>query len=106
MPTYAYNAVDGTGKRTRGHANAASSGALARSLEERGLFVLDMAESADGAVPGRRGFRIGRRREVLEVTRALAALLPVGMPLAQALNAASGVASGDVKASLIEVRER
>ena len=38
------------------------------------------------------------------MTRALAALLPVGMPLAQALNAASGVASGDVKSALEEVR--
>lgn len=106
MPTYAYNAVDGTGKRTRGHAQAVSTGALTRSLEERGLFVLDVAESAEGAGQGKSGFRIGRRREVLEVTRALAALLPVGMPLAQALNAASGVASGDVKAALLEVRER
>lgn len=105
MPTYAYQAVDGAGKRLRGHAQAASSGALARSLEERGLFVLDVAESADSA-GSRRGPRFGRRREVLEVTRALAALLPVGMPLAQALNAASGVASGDVRASLQHVRER
>jgi type II secretory pathway component PulF len=40
------------------------------------------------------------------VTRALAALLPVGMPLAQALNAASGVASGDVRETLGEVRSR
>jgi type II secretory pathway component PulF len=106
MPTYAYQAVDGTGKRTRGHAQAASTGALTRTLEERGLFVLDVAESTSDAASGRRGFRIGRRREVLEVTRALAALLPVGMPLAQALNAASGVASGDVQAALLEVRER
>jgi type II secretory pathway component PulF len=105
MPTYAYQAVDGAGKRLRGHAQATSSGALARSLEERGLFVLDVAESADGG-EGRRGFRLGRRREVLEVTRALAALLPVGMPLAQALNAASGVASGDVRMALQRVRER
>src|SRR4051812_30757243 len=106
MPTYAYQAVDGAGKRTRGHAQAASTGALTRTLEDRGLFVLDVAESSSDAVAGRRGFRIGRRREVLEVTRALAALLPVGMPLAHALNAASGVASGDVKAALLEVRER
>lgn len=105
MPTYAYQAVDGAGKRLRGHAQATSSGALTRSLEERGLLVLDIAESADGA-EARRGFRLGRRREVLEVTRALAALLPVGMPLAQALNAASGVASGDVRAALQHVRER
>src|SRR5512146_2634651 len=105
MPTYAYQAVDGSGKRTRGQAQAVSSGALSRTLEERGLFVLDVAESSD-ATAARQGIRFGRRREVLEVTRALAALLPVGMPLAQALNAASGVASGDVKAALQQVRER
>ena len=105
MPTYAYQAVDGTGKRTRGQAQAVSSGALTRTLEERGLFVLDVAESSASAGE-RRGIRFGRRREVLEVTRALAALLPVGMPLAQALNAATGVASGDVKAALQEVRAR
>ena len=106
MPTYAYQAVDGSGKRTRGQAQAVSSGALARTLEERGLFVLDVAESSEAARGGARGFRLGRRREILEVTRALAALLPVGMPLAQALNAASGVASGDVRAALQEVRAR
>jgi type II secretory pathway component PulF len=105
MPTYAYQAVDGSGKRLRGNAQAVSSGALTRTLEERGLFVLDVAESAEGAA-GRRGFRFGRRREVLEVTRAMAALLPVGMPLAQALNAASGVAGGDVRAALQEIRGR
>src|SRR5262252_9533329 len=105
MPTYAYQAVDGSGKRLRGNAQAVSSGALTRTLEERGLFVLDVAESAEGAA-GRRGIRFGRRREVLEVTRAMAALLPVGMPLAQALNAATGVAGGDVRAALQEIRGR
>src|SRR6476646_2351168 len=106
MPTYAYQAVDGSGKRLRGQAQAVSSGALARTLEERGLLVVDVAESSDTARGGTRGFRLGRRREILEVTRALAALLPVGMPLAQALNAASGVASGDVRTALQEVRAR
>jgi len=105
MPTYAYQAVDGAGKRTRGQAKAVSSGALARSLEARGLFVLEVAESNESA-SSKGGFRFGRRREVLEVTRAMAALLPVGMPLAQALHAASGVASGDVRAALQEVKSR
>src|SRR3954468_3391480 len=105
MPNYAYQAVDGSGKRSRGQAQAVSSGALARSLEERGLFVLDVAESGE-SVSSKGGLRFGRRREVLEVTRAMAALLPVGMPLAQALHAASGVASGDVRTALQEVRGR
>jgi len=82
-----------------------SSNALTRTLEERGLLVLEVAESADAAA-AKGGVRFGRRREVLEVTRAMAALLPVGMPLAQALNAASGVASGGVRAALQEVRAR
>jgi type II secretory pathway component PulF len=103
MPNFAYQAVDGSGKRTRGQAQAASSVALTRSLEERGLLVLEVAESSEAAA-AKRGFRFGRRREVLEITRAMAALLPVGMPLAQALNAASGVASGDVRAALQNVR--
>lgn len=106
MPTFAYQAVDTGGRRTRGVENAASSGALARTLEGRGLLVLDVAESTAEAAGGGRWFRFGRRREVLEVTRALAALLPVGMPLARALDAASGVAAGEVKAAIQDVRER
>src|SRR5581483_11843091 len=105
MPNFAYHAVDGSGKRLRGSAQAVSPGALTRSLEERGLLVLEVAESS-GAAQTRSGFRIGRRREVLEFTRAMAALLPVGMPLAQALQAAAGVTSRDVHAAILEVRSR
>ncbi len=105
MPTFAYQAVNGAGKRLRGLEDAASPGALSRALEERGLLVLDVAESS-GATAGGKGFKFGRRREVLEVTRAMAALLPVGMPLAQALNAASGVTSGEVREALTQVRTR
>ena len=106
MPTFAYQAVDGSGKRTRGEAQAASSGALARSLEARGLLMLEAAESNASTGSSGKAFRIGRRREVLEFTRAMAALLPVGMPLAQALQAASGVASGDVQTAVIDVKSR
>jgi general secretion pathway protein F len=105
MPTFAYEAVDGSGRRRRGQASALSAPALSRLLEEQGLLVLEVAES-DRAAAGGRLLRFGRRREVLEFTRAMAALLPVGMPLAQALNAATGVASGDVAAAIGEVRAR
>jgi general secretion pathway protein F len=103
MPTFAYQAVNGAGKRLRGLEDASSPGALSRALEERGLLVLDVSESS---VAAGGGFKFGRRREVLEVTRAMAALLPVGMPLAQALNAASGVTSGEVRNALTQVRSR
>lgn len=105
MPTYAYRAVDATGKRVSGSAFAASPGALVQALERRGLVVLEVADAAE---PGtnRTLFRFGRRREVLEATRAIAALLPAGMPLIQALGAAAGVATGDVRAALQAVRGR
>lgn len=101
MPTYAYHVVDRGGRRTRGEAFAASVPALERTLGERGLLVLDVAESSTTA---RGGLRFGRRREVLEVTRALAALLPVGMPLTQALGAATSMATGEVRTTLVAVR--
>ena len=106
MPSYAYQAVSGAGERLTGREEAASPGALSRVLEDRGLLVLDVSESGEGTPSSGKLFRFGRRREVLEVTRAMAALLPVGMPLAQALKAASGVATGDVRAVLNEVRMR
>jgi type II secretory pathway component PulF len=105
MPTFAYQAVTGAGKRMRGLEDAASPGALSRALEERGLLVLDVTESTREQA-ARKGFKFGRRREVLEVTRAMAALLPVGMPLAQALNAASGVTSGEIRDAITQVRAR
>jgi len=106
MPNFAYQAVDSAGRARHGEATAVSVGALTKSLKERGLLMLDVAEARAGAAKSGGGFRFGRRREILEVTRALASLLPVGMPLSQALQAASNVASGDVRAAILEVKAR
>ncbi len=107
MPTYAYQVVDGGGKQTRGVSNAASAAALTRTLEDRGLMVLEVNETKAEAAASGGGFKFGSgRREVLEFTRAMGSLLPVGMPLAQALNAAAGVCTGEVNAAVIDVRER
>lgn len=106
MPNFAYQAVDSAGRARNGEATAVSVGALTKSLEERGLLVLDVSETRAGAAKTAKGIRFGRRREILEVTRALASLLPVGMPLSQALQAASNVASGDVRLAVLEVKSR
>lgn len=103
MPTFAYEAIDATGRRQRGQTTAESAGALSQSLESRGLLVLEVAESAAGNPSW---WRPGRRREVLEFTRAMSALLPVGMPLARALDAATGVATKEVAAAISDVRSR
>ena len=109
MPNFAYQAVDASGKRQRGELTAISSGAVTKSLEERGLLVLEVVEGK-GGTPTKGKSRVGgggrRRREVLEVTRAMASLLPAGMPLAQTLNASAAVATGDVAAAVLEIRSR
>ena len=77
MPTYAYQAVDGSGKRLRGHAQAVSSGrahAYARGARSASCSTSPSRRTAKAAAAADSVF--GRRREVLEVTRAMAALLP------------------------------
>lgn len=105
MPAFAYEAVDVAGRKRRGQAEAATAAALTRTLEGQGLLVLDVQDRTD-APASTGGFRFGRRREVLEVTRALAALLPAGMPLAQALGAAANVAGPELKVVLQTIRSR
>lgn len=104
MPAFAYDAVDPAGHRLRGREEASTAAALMRSLEERGWLVLDVgaADSSSAA----KVFTFGRSRAVLDVTRALAALLPAGMPLARALGAAAHVADGPVAEAVAAVRAR
>ena len=101
---YAYEAADISGRIVRGRVEAPGPSALARTLEQRGLYVLDVTEAA--AATGSRGFRRGRHQAVLEATRAIAALLGAGLPLARVLAAATGVAEGDVAEALISIRQK
>jgi type II secretory pathway component PulF len=78
---------------------------LSRVLRRDGLLLLDAV--ATSPFPDRGLiFRFRQKRQVLEVTRALAALLAAGLPLAQALSAASNMASGGVSGALAKVKER
>jgi len=102
---FSYTAVDRTGRRHRGHEAAATGLALTEQLETRGLLVLELEPAQESSAP-KTGFGPARRREVLEVTRALAALLPAGLPLARALDASSNLAQGEVAAALESVRSK
>jgi type II secretory pathway component PulF len=101
MQGFAYEAVDAGGRRIRGWAEAANADALGRTLEASGLLVLEAVERPPPAAGGR---LFGRRRQVLETTRALAALLGVGMPLVRALEAAEQLAGRDAPPVLRHVR--
>lgn len=103
MTAFVYEAVDVAGRRQRGTAEAGDARALQRTLEARGLLLLTVA-SADQTPRGT--LRFGAQREVLEVTRALASLLGSGMPLARALQATQGLATGAVTPAVEDVRDR
>jgi general secretion pathway protein F len=106
MPSFAFSVATRAGARHRGIREASTAESLAESLRSEGLFVLDVAPSAAGA--GMRGDRVARRarRDLLEITRALASLLPAGLPLPKALDAAARM-GGEASASILaEVRGR
>lgn len=102
MPSFAFTAVDLAGARRRGVREAATDDAVAAALRTEGLFVLDLRPAAP-----RRAAKAGvPRTDLLEVTRTLATLLPAGLPLPRALEAARGMGGGALDALLDEVRSR
>lgn len=101
MPLYTFEAVDAAGTRVRGTERAPDATVLTGVLASRGLYLLD-AQAGERARD--RGWQPGSRRDVLEFTRAMAALLPAGLPLARALESAAGVTAGTVREAVSEVR--
>ncbi|HEY0036025.1 MAG TPA: type II secretion system F family protein [Longimicrobium sp.] len=97
---FEYTAVDPAGRRVRGSAGAANAAALSQELQARGLIVLHIRPQGGSIAPsaGRSG-----RRAVLETTRALAALLGAGLPLARALKVSMHVASPELAGALARV---
>ncbi|MCI0434944.1 MAG: type II secretion system F family protein [Gemmatimonadetes bacterium] len=103
MPVFAYQAVDAAGRRTRGRLSGSTVATVTRDLEARGLLALDVTEAGEAAAAGSGG---SGRRGVLEFTRAVAALLPAGMPLARALAAGVAAAPASLRPALESVRAR
>ena len=105
LGSFRYQAVDRGGRRVRGIVEAASERAVTSELESRGLVVVDVEETA-GAKQAAQPARAGSRREVLEATRALAALLAAGVPLARALAIGASIVPPGMAATMEEVRAR
>lgn len=105
MPLYAYQAIDRQGQRLKGRLPGSSPEAVIRDLEGRGLLALKVREARESGNGGA-GLGLGRRRAVLEYTRAVASLLPAGMPLSRALAAATSQAPESIRAALESVRSK
>ena len=102
LTPFSWQAVDAAGHRMRGVGEAASASALTRELEGRGLVVIDVGDAASGRAVG--GARPPSRQDVLEATRALAALLAAGVPLVRGLSIAASIVPPRAAATLDDVR--
>ncbi len=105
MPLFAYRAIDAQGRRTRGRLAAPTSESVVRDLEGKGLLALAVEEDRRSS-NGNGGLGMGRRQAVLEFTRAVASLLPAGMPLAKALAAGAASAPASFRPALDALRSK
>ena len=103
MPLLRYRALTQAGAREAGVVEAPTSDAATSLLRARGLIVLDVATAED--TQGFFGARI-RSGDLAEFTRALAALLPAGLPLPRALNVARDIAPVSLRSALADVQTR
>jgi general secretion pathway protein F len=98
-----YRALTHAGGRSSGVIDAPTVDAATSTLRSRGLIVLDVAPSSDAL--GLFTNRI-RSSDLAEFTRALAALLPAGLPLARALSVTRDIAPQSLHAALGDVQAR
>lgn len=102
---FAFRAVDAAGRSQKGVEEGSDPKAVLDALARRGMVVLELVPTESGAAPA--GSRRGaRRQEVLEFTRAMAALLPAGLPLARALSAAALLTSGELALTINAIKSR
>jgi type II secretory pathway component PulF len=106
VTAFTYRAVTAAGKRIRGREEALSAQALVSSLGTRGFTVLDVAAGQDDVEATSPEFRLRRSAGVVEMTRAMAALLPAGLPLTRSLTAVANLSAGELAKALVAVRAR
>ena len=108
--TFAYTAMDPSGRKKSGYVDAADQAAAVASLASEGRFVLEIKEQAGGARQARSGAvteekkRKGKvsRSDLALFTRRLADLASAGLPLDRAL---SVVAEQSESQQLAEIAE-
>jgi type II secretory pathway component PulF len=103
MALLRYRALTRAGGREAGVVEAQTAVAATNVLQARGLIVLDVTSSDKPASFLRSRIRSG---DLAEFTRALAALLPAGLPLARALSVARDIAPEPLRVPLADVQVR
>ncbi len=112
MAAFEYEALDTTGKRTRGLLSADSEAAARRELRRRRLAPLSVSragegQSSKGLIERFSGPSPMGQRELMGATRQLATLIGAGMPVEEAVGVVGGQATGTATARvLMEVRAK
>lgn len=113
MAAFEYEALDASGKRTKGLLSADSESAARRELRARRLAPLAVtrADKASGASSNPLANLLGPRRigasELMGITRQLATLINAGMPVEEAVGLVGGPdASAPARRALLNVRAR
>jgi general secretion pathway protein F len=101
MPVFAYHAFDASGRTHAGVIDADSLRAAWQRLRARGMYPTDVRGDARPAVGGR-----VRPHELAAATRQLAALVGVGVPASDALDAVAGQAPPPLARALTLARAR
>lgn len=107
MPaTFAYTAIDRAGHRYRAIEVAPSESALVRGVQTRGLILVEVSETSGATPAATSSTRGSGKREVLEFTRTVAALLVAGLPLTTALETAESLSGGLLRDAVATARSR
>lgn len=102
---FAFRAVDAAGRSQKGVEEGSDPKAVLDALARRGMVVLELVPTDSGTTSASAP-RGTRRQEVLEFTRAMAALLPAGLPLARALSAAALLSNGELAVTIGAIKSR
>jgi general secretion pathway protein F len=100
---FAFRVADLRGKTSRGTVAASTEESAARELQQRGLFPLEIKPAVRKRQQSTRGVGASQRGALLEATRATAALLLAGMPVARALAATANASGKAMNAALLDV---
>lgn len=108
MNLYAYQAVDASGRTTKGTVEAESAEEASAGLTSRGMYILNISQRSDFSA--KLGSLLGRRRvnleEVIDLANNLSVMVGAGIPLLTSLgDISSAVTNQALQAVLSEIKQ-
>jgi type II secretory pathway component PulF len=108
MNLYAYQAVDASGRTTKGTVEAASVEEASAGLINRGMYILKISQSSD--LSSKLGSLLGQRRvtreEIIDLANNLSVMVGAGIPLLTSLgDIANAITNPTLQSVLDEIKQ-